>query len=163
MNGFDLVVISILALSVLLGLMRGAVKEILSLVAWVLAFLLAKQFATAAAVFIPDFIGHPILRYLGGFFLVFVLILALAMLTGLLLTEMLKAFGLSVVDRVLGGVFGLLRGLAIATVLVLLAGLTQLPKTETWRHALLSGVFESLAVMVQSWLPAELASHIHYR
>lgn len=163
MNGFDFVVLGIVALSVLLGLMRGAVKEILSLAAWVFAFVAAKTFATAGAELMPGFIGNPALRYLGGFILVFVVVMALAMLLSLLLSESLKVLGLGVVDRMLGVLFGLLRGMVIVTILVLLAGLTQLPKTEIWRHALLSGASETLAVMVKPWLPIDLASHIHYR
>ena len=163
MTGFDFVVIGIVALSVLVGLMRGVVKEILSLAAWVLAFVVAKTFATTAADVMPSFINNPALRYLAGFILVFIVVMALAMLLSLLLSESLKALGLGVVDRVLGVLFGFLRGMVIVTILVLLAGLTQLPKTEVWRHALLSGTFETLAIMVKPWLPIDLANHIHYR
>ncbi|BBP03650.1 colicin V biosynthesis protein [Sulfuriferula plumbiphila] len=163
MTGFDFVVIGVVALSVLLGLMRGAVKEILSLAAWVLAFVAAKTFAATAAGVMPDFISNAALRYLAGFILVFIVVMALAMLLSLLLSESLKALGLGMVDRMLGGVFGFLRGMVIVTMLVLLAGLTQLPKTEVWRQASLSGVFEILAIMVKPWLPMDLANHIHYR
>lgn len=150
-------------MSVLIGLMRGAVKEILSLAAWVVAFLAAKTFAAEGAGMVPQWIEQPAFRYLGGFVLVFVAAMALSMLLSLLISETFKVLGLGMVDRVMGGLFGFLRGLAVMIILVLMAGLTQLPKTETWRYALLSGVFESMAIMVQSWLPIELASHIHYR
>jgi len=162
-TGFDFVAIGIVALSVLIGLMRGAVKEVLSLAAWVLAFVAAKTFAATAAGVMPDFINNPALRYLAGFIMVFIVVMALAMLLSLLLSESLKALGLGAMDRILGVVFGFLRGIVIVTILVLMAGLTQLPKTDVWRQASLSGVFENLAIMVQPWLPIDLANHIHYR
>ncbi len=163
MTGFDFVVIGIVALSVLVGLMRGVVKEVLSLAAWVLAFVVAKSFAATVAGVMPDFISNPALRYLAGFITIFIVVMALAMLLSLLLSESLKALGLGAMDRILGAVFGFLRGMLIVTILVLLAGLTQLPKTDVWRQALLSGVFENLAIMIQPWLPIDLANHIHYR
>lgn len=150
-------------MSVLLGLMRGVIKEILSLAAWVLAFVAAKTFAASAAGVMPDFINSPALRYLAGFIMVFIVVMALAMLLSLLLSESLKALGLGAVDRILGVVFGFLRGIVVVTILVLMAGLTQLPKADVWRRASLSGMFENLAIMVQPWLPIDLANHIHYR
>jgi len=162
-TGFDFVVIGIVALSVLVGLMRGMVKEVLSLAAWVLAFVAAKSFASTAAGVMPDFISNPALRYLAGFIAIFIVVMALAMLLSMLLSESLKALGLGAMDRILGMAFGFLRGMVIVTILVLLAGLTQLPKTDIWRQALLSGVFEHLAIMIQPWLPIDLVNHIHYR
>ncbi|MES2366679.1 MAG: CvpA family protein [Pseudomonadota bacterium] len=163
MTGFDFVVIAIIVLSVLIGLMRGAVKEILSLAAWVLAFLAAKAFATTAAGIMPHFISNPALRYLAGFLLIFIVVMALAMLLSLLLSESLKALGLGPIDRILGVAFGFLRGVVIVTILVLIAGLTQLPKTDVWRQAAFSGAFETLAIMVKPWLPIDLVNHLHYR
>jgi membrane protein required for colicin V production len=66
-------------------------------------------------------------------------------------------------DRLLGVAFGLARGLLVVLTLVLLAGLTPLPRQAVWRNAMLSGPLEGLAVLVQAWLPAELAKRITYR
>lgn len=162
MTAFDFVVLGIVGLSVLLSLMRGAIKEVLSLAAWVIAFLAAKSLAATAAALMPGFIASPALRYLGGFILVFVVVMALAMLLSLLLSESLRLLGLGALDRLLGLVFGFLRGMVIVTLLVLLSGLTALPKTDTWQHALFSRPLESLAMMVKPWLPDDLAGHIQF-
>ena len=162
MTSFDFVVLGIVGLSILLGIMRGGVKEILSLAAWVLAFVLAKTFADVAAGWMPAIISSPALRYLGGFILVFIVVMAVAMLLSLLLAESLKAAGLGAFDRFLGLVFGALRGVAIVLTLVLLAGLTALPKTELWQHALLAPALVKLAVMAQPWLPDSLVHYIHF-
>ena len=162
MTSFDLVVLGIVILSILLGLMRGGVKEILSLAAWIFAFLLAKTFAELASGWMPAMISSPALRYLGGFILVFVIVMAVAMLLSLLLAESLKAAGLGALDRLLGLIFGALRGAAIVLMLVLLAGLTALPKTELWQQALLASSLVKLAVMATPWLPDGLVQHIHF-
>ncbi|WP_124949311.1 CvpA family protein [Sulfuriferula thiophila] len=162
MTTFDLVVLGIVVLSMMLGAMRGGVKEILSLAAWIVAFLLAKSFADVAAVWMPAMISSPALRYLGGFILVFVIVMAVAMLLSLLLAESLKAAGLGALDRLLGILFGAVRGAAIVLMLVLLAGLTALPKTELWQHSLLAPSLVKLAVMAKPWLPDSLVQHIHF-
>jgi len=159
---FDLVVLGIVVLSVMLGVMRGGVKEILSLAAWVLAFLAARLFADTAAGWMPAIVSNPALRYLGGFVLVFVIVMALAMLISLLLAESLKAAGLGALDRLLGAAFGMVRSVAIVLTLVLLAGLTELPKTDLCKHALFAPYLVRLAVMAEPWLPDGLVKHIHF-
>jgi membrane protein required for colicin V production len=162
MNSVDWGILLVLFLSVLLGLVRGGVKEILSLSAWILAFIMAKYFAESAAVFIPAFITTPAIRYLAGFLLVFIAVMALSMLLTLLLAESLKAAGLGLFDRLLGFVFGAVRGLFIVTTMVLLAGLTALPKIELWQQSYFIPLFVKLAVIFTPWLPDGLVKYIHF-
>jgi membrane protein required for colicin V production len=142
--------------------MRGGVKEVLSLAAWVLAFIAAKTFADTAAVFMPAFITTPAIRYLAGLVLVFIGVMALMMLLTMLLAESLKAMGLGLFDRLLGLLFGAIRGFLVVTTLVLLAGLTALPKILLWQQSLLIPVFIKLATIVMPWLPDSLIQHIHF-
>jgi membrane protein required for colicin V production len=162
MNSLDFAFVAVLLLSVLLGLMRGGVKEVLSLAAWVLAFIAAKTFADTAAVFMPAFITTPAIRYLAGLVLVFIGVMALMMLLTMLLAESLKAMGLGLFDRLLGLLFGAIRGFLVVTTLVLLAGLTALPKILLWQQSLLIPVFIKLATIVMPWLPDSLIQHIHF-
>ena len=162
MNSMDWGILAVLGLSLLLGLVRGGVKEVLSLAAWVLAFLAAKTFADTASVFVPAFITTPAIRYLAGFLLVFIAVKVVAMLTSLLLSESLKAAGLGAIDRILGFVFGAVRGVFIVTTLALLAGLTAVPQTDLWQQSLLAPLFIKLAVIATPWLPDSLVKHIHF-
>ncbi|NOT17960.1 MAG: CvpA family protein [Sulfuriferula sp.] len=162
MSSLDFAIVAVLLLSVLLGLMRGGVKEILSLAAWVLAFMAAKTFADTAAVFMPAFITTPAIRYLAGLVLVFIVVMAFMMLLTMLLAESLKAMGLGLFDRLLGLLFGAIRGVLVVTTLVLLAGLTALPKILLWQQSLLIPVFIKLATIVMPWLPDSLIQHIHF-
>ena len=162
MNALDYCVIGIVALSSLLGLVRGAVKELLSLLAWVVAYIVAKMYAESAMRWVPSQLENPALRHAAGFVLVFILVMVLAMLVSLLLSASIKALGLGLMDRVLGLAFGSLRGLALVLILVLLAGITSLPHSALWRQSLLTPYLVKLAVMVQAWLPNDFVKHLQF-
>jgi membrane protein required for colicin V production len=74
-----------------------------------------------------------------------------------------RASGLAPADRALGSLFGLVRGLLFVLVIVLLAGLTPLPRQPFWRDAFLSGPFEAAALALRPYLPARLGQHLKYR
>ena len=162
MTGFDYAVIAIVGLSVLLSIIHGFVREILSLASWVVAFLVAQIYATDVAPLLPAMIANPSARLLAGFLSVFVAVLVVMTLLAVVLSKLIKTAGLGFADRALGGVFGLVRGLAIVMIAVLLAGLTSLPRQPAWRHAMLSAPLVTLADWVKVWLPPELAKHINY-
>lgn len=162
MTWFDYAVIGIVGVSILLSIIHGLVREILSLASWVVAFLVAQTSAVDAAALLPAAISHPSLRLLTAFLAVFVAVLVAMSLLAMALSRLLRTAGLGFADRALGAVFGLVRGLAIVTVAVLLAGLTSLPQQPAWRLAMTSAPLVTLASMVKVWLPYDLAKHINY-
>lgn len=162
MTLFDFAVLVIVALSVLLSLIRGLVREVLALSAWVAAFLAANLLAGDIAPWLPDAIPTEELRLLAGFLAVFVVVLIATSVLAILVSKLVKSAGLGLEDRLLGGVFGLARGLLVVMVVVLLAGLTSLPRQAVWRNALLSDPLVVFAGHVKAWLPAELAQRITY-
>lgn len=162
MTVFDYVVIAILGLSILLSVVRGLVREVLALLAWVVAFVAANFFAGPLAALLPSGIANVEVRLLIGFGVAFVVVLLSMSLLALSASRLVKNVGLGVEDRVLGGVFGLARGMLVIMVLVLLAGLTSLPKQPVWRQALLSKPLESFAGRVKVWLPGGLSQRITY-
>lgn len=162
MTSLDLLVLGILAGSTVLGLMRGLVREAFSLAAWVLAFLGAKTLAPALAPRLPGF-DAPALQHAAALVLVFVAILVAAGLAGMLLASLVKLVGLGGYDRMLGGLFGVLRGVVAVLALTLLAGLTALPKTQSWQQSLARGPLEQAAVKIQPWLPKDLAALIRFQ
>lgn len=163
MTLFDIVVIAIVGLSVLLSIIRGLVREVLALAAWVVAFLSANLLAPEAAAWMPDALGAEEVRLLAGFLCVFLGVLVAMSLLAILVSKLVKSAGLGLEDRLLGGVFGLARGLLVVMILVLLAGLTALPRQAVWRNAVLSDPLEGFAGRVKGWLPAELAQRITYK
>jgi len=128
-NPFDWAVVVVLVLSALLSLWRGFVREALSLASWVLAFLLANLFALAASRQFEDLIVNPTGRYIVAWSGLFVLVLVLGSLASRLLSKLVQVTGLSLLDRILGSVFGLLRGALIVLAVVFI--LRQLiPESE---------------------------------
>ena len=162
MTLFDYAVLIIIGLSVLLGVIRGLVREVLSLVAWVAAFFAASLFGGWLADALPAEMGTVELRLLAGYGGVFLVALMLMSIAAVLASKLVKAAGLGIEDRVLGVLFGAARGMLVVMGLVLLAGLTALPKQAAWREALLSGSFETLAAQVKQWLPDYLSQRIRY-
>lgn len=158
----DIAVTAIVGLSVLLSIIRGLVREVLALAAWVTAFLSANLLAVQVAPWLPDAIPTEELRVLAAFICVFVAVLIAMSVLAILASKLVKSAGLGVEDRLLGGAFGLARGLLVVLVVVLLAGLTSLPRQAVWRNAVLSGPLETLAAHSKAWLPADLAQRITY-
>jgi len=160
MTGFDFAVIAILLVSLLLGLWRGLVYEVLSLLGWPLAFVLSKLFAGNIAPLMPG--TQETVRITLAYAAVFVAALIVWGVLAWLLSKLMKAVGLGWLDSLLGGLFGLLRGGIVVLVLVWLAGLTDVPKQPFWRNAQMSKAAENVALQTKSWLPDNIAQRMHY-
>ncbi|GAB5414104.1 MAG: CvpA family protein [Congregibacter sp.] len=128
-NAFDWVVLVILALSALLSLWRGFAREAVSLASWVVAFIAANLLAMSLAEAIGDLIANRTGRYIVAWVLVFVVVLVTGSLLARMFAKLMKVTGLSVLDRLLGTVFGLLRGALIVMALVFVVR-EIVPKSE---------------------------------
>lgn len=159
---FDYVVLGVVVLSLLIGVWRGVVGEILALAAWVAAFLAARMLAAQAGEMIAGGL-EPVWQQVAGFVAVFVVVLILFALVRWLASLLLQAVGLAPLDRVLGAFFGIARGILVLWVVVLLAGVTTLPQQQWWRQALLAPPLETAVLAAKPWLPPDLAKRIRYR
>lgn len=163
MTAFDYAVLAVLALSVALGFFRGVVSEVLALAAWILALVLGKTFAHRLA---PEFAGwvpERALQYLIAFAAIALVVLLAMAAIRWLARGLLHAVGLGLIDRILGAIFGLSRGVLVVLIAVALAGLTALPRERWWRDAMLSPPLETAVVALKPWLPQAWASKIRYR
>ncbi len=160
MTGFDFVVIGILLLSALLGLWRGLVHELMALLGWPFALVLCKLFAASLAPLLP--LKQETARLVVAYALVFIAALIVWSVLTRLLAKLLKAVGSGWSDKVLGGLFGLLRGALVLLVLVWMVGLTNYFQKPFWRDALTTGTLEQAALLTKSWLPDSVAQRIHY-
>ncbi len=162
MTIFDYLVLFILVASIVISMLRGLMKEILSLVSWIVAFVVANLFGAELAPLLPAAIPGAALRLIVAFVLLFI---GARLLMGLLMMAVdaaVKASGLTLADRGLGGLFGLARGIIIVLAGVMLAGMTDLPKQEFWKNALLSPMAETGARTVQPFLPADITRHVRF-
>lgn len=162
MTAFDYVVLLTVGLSILLSVMRGVVREVLALLSWVVAFWLANIYTVRFAPMLPDAIPNESLRFFAAFVILFLVALLLMSLLTIGISELVKTVGLSLIDRGLGAVFGLARGVLIVLVLVLLAGLTTLPRQSAWQNAMFSAPLEEFAGTIKPWLPDDLSKRIRY-
>jgi membrane protein required for colicin V production len=162
MTVFDVIVLLIVVLSIAISVMRGLVREVLSLASWIGAFFVAKFGATVVASWLPAWISHPGVRLAVGFILVMIATVLLFSLISLQIVKVVKITGLQGTDRALGALFGFARGLVIAIIAVLLAGLTPLPQGRYWQEAVLSRPLEASANALKGWLPENIRSRISY-
>lgn len=163
MTVFDYGFLALVGIMTLLGLWRGFVSEVLALVAWVLAFVLARSFAVEVGGLFGSIISDPFGRQVAGFVLIFAGVLLLTGLVRFLLRELLKVAGLGLSDRFLGGCFGLVKGVFIALVLVMLGGMAGVARAHWWEGALFAPPLETAVVVAKPWLPDAIAKRIRFR
>jgi membrane protein required for colicin V production len=163
MTGLDWIIVLILVASVFRSLMRGLVEEVFSLAAWIVAFIGAKWGAVVVGPILPIGVESERMHYFAGFAVVFLAMMIMVFITGHMVKNSVEAVGLKSVDKVIGGVFGLLRGLVILVGLTLAAGLTQLPKTDFWQQSSLSHALEIMAIQIKPLLPERLSKYISFR
>ena len=162
MSWFDYGVLAILGFSMLVGVLRGLLRELIMLLGWIAAFVLATLFTGQITPLMPESLG-PVLAPPLAFLAIFIAVLLAAGFIALLLTLLAKSAGMGALNRLMGAGFGLVRGLLVVLALVLVAGLTPLPKEPFWKNAVSSGAFETAIVAMRPLLPDELGKRIKYR
>ncbi len=162
MTWLDYAVLGAMAVSILWAVWRGLVREVLSLAGWVIAFLAANLLAGPLGEALPESIPGPELRVLVAFVAVFLLTLTVATLFAMLLSKVMKAAGLGSLDRTLGGLFGVARGLLIVMAFTLLAGLTSIPLQPVWKESFSGPVLGRAALQLRPWLPPAFAGRLRY-
>ncbi|MCH7817439.1 MAG: CvpA family protein [Proteobacteria bacterium] len=136
MNEVDTAIIVVTVLSSLFGLWRGLVKEVLSLLTWVAALVVARVYSEPLAGLMLNLIESSSLRYVTAFALIFILIMMLGTLINHFLSKVLTITGLKLLDRLLGTVFGLARGVIIVLVVMFITRVF-VSETEQWQQSLL--------------------------
>jgi len=160
MHGMDILIMGVIVVSAVISLIRGFVKEALSLAGWVAAIWVAATYASVVADLLVAYITPPQLRFIAGFAVLFVASLFMAGMINFLIGQIIRKSGLSGTDRAVGMLFGVARGGVLVGVLVLLAGLTTIPQGPWWRESQLIGHFEDMAVWMRGELPPEVSSRL---
>jgi membrane protein required for colicin V production len=142
MPTLDWIFLGVLLTSVLLGAWRGLVYEVLSVVSWLAAFVLAQWFAPDVAQRLPMASSGEEVRYAAGFVLVFVLAVFTGGLLATLIKKLFAAVGLQPADRALGAVFGLLRGVVVLLAATVVIGMSPL-KSGQWCQEYMGAVFNT--------------------
>ena len=162
MTSFDWVVLCIVGLSTLFALLRGVIRELIALVAWIVGLVGAVAFTPTLGAMLPDIAEQPAVRYVVAFALIVIAALHVGALIAWPLSKAVRAAGLGFVDRFLGSLFGLARGIALILAFVLVAGLTPLPRTDWWQRAVLVPPLVAAVFALRPHLPADLARRLDY-
>ena len=162
MTWLDYAALVILVASVLWGIWRGLVREVISIGAWVLAFLGANLFAGPLGDALPKALPTPEIRVAVAFVVVFIAILAVCALASRLLSKLVHGAGLGELDRSLGGVFGVVRALLILLAFALVAGLTALPRQPVWRNSISGPLLAQAVLAIKPWVPPSFGLRLRY-
>jgi len=152
----DIVIPGVIAISALFSLMRGFVREALSLLGWLVASWVALTFARDFAGLLLTGISAPSVRMVVSFTILFVVTLVISALINRLAGSLVAKTGLTSTDRLIGMIFGVARGVVVVAVLVLLAGMTTIPQDAWWQESALIDVFHKLALWLRYTVAPEL-------
>lgn len=156
MNGLDLIIVAVVIVSGAISLIRGFVKEAISLASWVLAFWVALVFAAKLAILWPESLEGPTLRWVAAAATLFMATLLVGGLANFLVSTLVERTGLSGTDRALGVAFGLMRGIVIVALLVLVGGETTLREEAWWEGSRLRELFSPIAAWMKMHYPADM-------
>lgn len=160
LTGLDWILLGLLLLSLLAGLWRGLVFEVLSVLGWVSAFFAAQWLAPWAAAHLPLTSLSDPLRHAAAFVLVFIAAVFAAGLLASLLRRLVSAAGLRPVDRLLGAAFGLVRGLVVLLVLTVVVEMTPLKTAPWWRDSQGAPVLSVMLAGLKPALPEGFARYL---
>ncbi|MEX1829052.1 CvpA family protein [Luteibacter sp. CQ10] len=161
MNWADYVILSVLFISVLIGLARGLISEVLSLVIWVVAFWAAWTFGPVIAQRLESSISLPMARVGIGYGLCFVGVLVIGGMVRFLISRLVARTGVGGPDRLFGMVFGLVRGVLIVSLVVFMLNFTPLPNDPWWRQSAMLAQFAGPAEWLGQQVPPNVRGYLH--
>ena len=157
----DWVLLTVLVLSLLVGLWRGLVFEVLSVLGWVAAFFLAQWFAPDVAALLPMSSASQSIRYAAAFVLTFIIAVFVAGLLASIVRKMVAAVGLRPVDRLLGGVFGVVRGLVLLLAVAVAIDMTPLKDSLWWKESTGAPVLSAALKGLKPALPEQFSRFLN--
>jgi membrane protein required for colicin V production len=160
-NWADYVILAILFISVLIGLARGLISEVLSLVIWVAAFWVAWTFGPSLAHYFESSVSLPSARVAIGYGICFIAVLLVGGLIRFLISRLVASTGLGGTDRLLGMLFGLARGALIVSLVVFVLGFTPLTNDPWWRESTMLPQFRGAAEWLGQQVPENVRGYMH--
>lgn len=156
----DYVILGGIVLSALIGLFRGFFKEALSLATWIIAAYLSYRFGPYLSVMLEEEITTGSVRLASSYTIIFIVVLVIGALINYLVGKLVKKSGLAGTDKILGLVFGGLRGVLIVLVFILLARMTVVHKDPWYQASKMIGYFTPLAEQLRAAMPATMNEYL---
>lgn len=154
----DILILLIIAVSTIFGIIRGFAKNVISLAAWILAFVVALSLSEKFAQLLPDDIEQPGLRIAVAMSILFLATLIMGMVASFLLDGFVNATKINRLDRSLGGLFGFVRGVLLVCALVVLGTFISLDETGWWERSKLAPAGEWVVQLLAPVLPDSVAN-----
>ena len=162
MAWFDIAILAVILMSTLISLIRGFVKESISLATWLIAGFIAITYYLILSDFILPYIESPTISQAVAFAILFIITLIVGAIINYMISQLVSKTGLSGTDKLLGMIFGAARGVLIISMIVLFAGLTPMPSEVWWQESSLVPHFKEIAVWIQEWMPQDIAGRFKF-
>ena len=160
MPTLDWIFLAVLLVSFVIGAWRGLVYEVLSVLSWIAAFVLAQVFAPQAAAYLPMSGAAEPVRYAAGFVLVFVVAIFAGGLIAFLVKKLIAAVGLRPADRMLGAAFGLVRGVIVLLALTVVVGMTPMKTAQVWQESMGAHIASAVLIGLKPVLPQDFGKYL---
>jgi membrane protein required for colicin V production len=157
----DYIILAVLGISVLIGLWRGLISEVLALAIWIAGFWVAWTFGPRVAVYFEHSIPPPSVRMLVSYGLCFIVVLLAGAMLRFLVSRLIQGTGLGGTDRLLGMFFGFVRGVLLVTIAVFLVGFTPFSRDPWWRDSITLPYFQGTADWLGERLPDSARRYLH--
>jgi len=161
MSFIDILVLLVLFASLIFGFFRGFVKELLSLMAWAFAFFVAYYFSSSVAINLP-FEAEFSIKYVGSFVLIFIFVLIVSSILIKFLSTFIHKIGLGASNIILGGLFGVLRGIIIVYFLIFLIEKTSFVDEPTWQYSNSIILIKLIVEKTFPYLPQDWVNNVKY-
>lgn len=162
MAWFDIAILAVILVSTLISLIRGFVKESISLATWLVAGFIAMTYYVILSDLLLPYIESPTISQAVAFAILFITTLIVGAIINYMVSHLVSKTGLSGTDKLLGMIFGAARGVLIVSMIVLFAGLTPMPSEVWWQESNLVPHFQEIAVWIQQWMPEDIASRFKF-
>ncbi len=162
MSWFDIAMLAVILISALISLVRGFVKESISLATWLAAGFIALSYYLVLADLLLPYIESPTMAQAVAFALLFLATLIVGAIINYMVSQLVSKTGLGGTDKTLGVVFGAARGVLIIAMIVLFAGLTPMPSEPWWQQSILVEHFLNVALWIKDLLPQDVANRFSF-
>ena len=161
MSFIDILVLLVLFASLIFGFFRGFVKELLSLMAWAFAFFVAYYFSSSVAIILP-FEAEFSIKYVVSFVLIFIFVLIVSSILIKFLSTFIHKIGLGASNIILGGLFGILRGVIVVYLMIFVIEKTSYAEEPSWQQANSIALIKLLVEKTFPYLPQDWVNNVKY-
>jgi len=153
---FDVVLLVIIGASVVASFFRGFIKEAVSLVSWIVAIILALKFSPVVSEKLLSWLPTSVVAYMSAFILIIIIVLIVGMVISKCIKIVATITGLGIVDKILGSVFGLVRGVLVASLIIMLINLTSFASSAWFKDSAMKTVLKRPEAWLQHFIPLEV-------